>query len=194
MNFVKFAEQLGKSDLCVWPNFLSSESLLEIRTDLETIQSDQGFQRAGTAQGKSKEVRDLIRRDEVHWLERATANPTQTKLWVLLDSLKQAFNRTLYLGLLEFEGHYAAYPAGGFYKRHLDSFQKDNARVISLVLYLNHNWEPQNGGMLRIYQGNSHTDIQPVGGTLVCFLSQESEHEVLLNHVKRMSFTGWFKR
>lgn len=194
MHFATIAEQLGKTGLCVWPNFLSPESLLKIRVDLKRIQKAQGFRRAGTGQGKGNEVRELVRRDEVHWIERAVLTKAQSILWSKIDQLKQAFNRTLYLGLSEFKGHYAVYPAGGFYKRHLDCFQQDDARVVSLVLYLNPNWKLRDGGQLRIYGATSHVDVQPIGGTLVCFMSRESEHEVLLSHGTRLSFTGWFNR
>ena len=194
MDFVAIAEQLGKTGLSVWPNFLSAESLLEIQGDLKRIQSTQGFRRAGTGQGEGNDVRDLVRRDEVHWVERAALTKAQELLWSKLDQLQQAFNRTLYLGLSEFKGHYAVYSAGGFYKRHLDCFQKDDSRVVSLVLYLNPNWQPSDGGQLRIYGTDSHVDVQPRGGTLVCFMSRESEHEVLLSHGDRVSFTGWFNR
>ena len=61
------------------------------------------------------------------------------------------------------------------------------------MLYLNRDWKPEDGGRLRIYGETSHTDIDPVGGTLVCFMSRESEHEVLESFAGRCSFTGWFK-
>jgi SM-20-related protein len=46
---------------------------------------------------------------------------------------------------------------------------------------------------LRVYDATSHTDVSPVGGTLACFLSRESEHEVLESHGERFSVAGWFK-
>jgi SM-20-related protein len=96
------------------------------------------------------------------------------------------------MGLTKFSGHYANYPIGGFYKRHLDCFQNNNSRLLSVILYLNPNWTTADGGKLRIYNQVSHVDISPIAGTLVCFLSRESEHEVLLNNAIRQSFTGWF--
>ena len=194
MDSLAIADQLGKQGLCVWPNFLSPELVHDIRADVELIHGVQGFHRAGIGQGKNQKIHDSVRRDEVHWLDRTSPTVTQTLLWQKLDSLKQAFNRTLYLGLSEVEGHYAFFDVGGFYQRHLDCFQHDNARVVSLVLYLNQHWKSPDGGALRIYGNHSHTDIDPVGGTLVCFLSRESEHEVLPNHAARLSFAGWFKQ
>ncbi|MCM0606328.1 MAG: 2OG-Fe(II) oxygenase [Xanthomonadaceae bacterium] len=188
------AEELGKTGLSVYPDFLSNHSVSDVRDDLELIQNSHGFHRAGTGQNEGEEIRNKVRRDDVHWLNRNDSNRAQDILWVKIDSLKQAFNRTLYQGLSSFEGHYASYPSGGFYKRHRDSFKSDDSRQISMVLYLNKDWKSQDAGQLRVYQDNTHTDINPVGGTLVCFMSRESEHEVLTSNAPRQSFTGWFKR
>jgi len=201
MNLKPICEQLAQTGLSVVKNFLSAKSISEVRADFALIQKAHGFHRAGTGQGDGNDVRNLVRRDEVHWIERSTPTTAQTMLWSKLDPLITAFNHNLYLGLSELNGHYAAYPAGGFYKRHLDCFQEKTgaeARVVSLVLYLNDAWKPSDGGQLRVYNSSSDasafTDVEPVGGTLVCFLSKESEHEVLLSHAPRLSFTGWFKR
>ena len=146
-----------------------------------------------------KGVQDSVRKDEIYWLERlgpvADSSAVQAMLWQKLDSLKQALNRSLYLGLTDFEGHYAIYPEGGFYRRHIDCFNNDNARVVSLILYLNPDWRPEHGGKLRIHERTDPAgsiDVDPVGGTLACFLSRETEHEVLESHQPRRSFTGWF--
>lgn len=190
------AEELEKNGHCVCPNFLSALSLRNTQDDFSRIQIEGGFSAAGTGQGSGHELRPSVRNDMVHWLNRAAPNRIQQALWRKLDRLKNAFNRTLYLGIRGFEGHYAFYPEGGFYKRHLDCFRKGGDRVISLVLYLNQDWQAVDGGRLRIYQGDakdSHIDVSPYGGTMVCFMSQDSEHEVLLNHKGRASFTGWFK-
>jgi SM-20-related protein len=189
---IEIAEELGKSGLCVCPNYLSHEALRETRNDMDLIYSAGGFRRAGVGHGS--QVRDQVRSDEIHWLERDGSNtPAQISLWNDFDLLQTAFNRTLYLGLKSFEGHYASYAKGGFYERHLDSFAQENSRTVSVVIYLNQDWQSQDGGQLRVYGENSHTDISPVGGTMVCFMSQESQHEVLLSSAHRMSFTGWFK-
>lgn len=187
------AERLGKTGYCVCPGFLSADSLRDTRGDLDRIKRAGHFHRAGVGQGRHLQSQNSVRRDEIFWLDRGLDNPIQELLWQKMDLLKRAFNRTLFLGLLNFEGHYAAYPEGGFYKRHRDCFRDDSDRMVSLVLYLNRDWKSHDGGRLRIFSEHSHTDVDPVGGTMVCFMSRESEHEVLLSHEKRFSFTGWFK-
>jgi len=193
MDHESIAHQLGKNGRCIYPNFISPELAHDLREDLNQIRISGEFKQGGVGQGKDHSVRNQVRRDEIFWLNEGTVNPVQQLLWNQLALLKQAFNRTLYLGLTKFEGHYASYPNSGFYKRHLDCFQRDDARMVSIILYLNHNWKAADGGRLRIYENGSHVDIDPIDGTLVCFLSRELEHEVLLSHAARNSFVGWFK-
>ena len=52
------------------------------------------------------------------------------------------------LGLFEMEVCFAVYPPGGFYDRHLDSFAGARNRVVSLVAYLNEDWDEARGGAL----------------------------------------------
>ena len=104
-------------------------------------------------------------------------------------------NRTLLLGLFSFEGHFAIYPAGAAYRRHRDRFRDDDARVLSCILYLNDGWSARDGGTLRIHlDGGGQYDVLPIGGTLVCFLSERFEHEVLPGKRERLALTGWFRQ
>lgn len=198
VEMVAMATELGAHGTCIRSNFITPALQVEVRADLDQAQAAGQFSRAGTGQANQHLVRDDIRRDQVYWPEQATANHVQAQLWAMSAALMQAFNRTLYLGLIEFEGHYAAYPQGGFYRRHVDSFARNDARMVSLILYLNRDWQLSDGGQLRMHDGNvevtpSHVDIAPIGGTLVCFLSREIEHEVMPTNAARYSFTGWFK-
>ena len=194
MKDADIAHELEKTGLCIAPHFLSVEQLNYLRQDLALLRSTEGaFQSAGVGKGTDAQVRTNVRLNEYAWLERETATLAQSKLWTMIDDLKQAFNRTLFLGLQDFEGQYTVYPRGGFYQRHLDTFAKDQKREVSLILYLNEDWKPADGGALRVYQKDQFIDIAPVGGTLVCFLSRELEHEVLPSHSERLSFTGWFR-
>src|SRR3546814_4253154 len=90
----------------------------------------------------------------------------------LMDSLREAINRGLFLGLEDFESHFALYPPGAFYLKHVDRFRDDDRRIVSAVLYLNDAWLPAHGGQLRMYldDGVEH-DVVPTGGCLVVFLS-----------------------
>jgi uncharacterized membrane protein len=75
------------------------------------------------------------------------------------------------------------------------SGRDDDARVLSCVLYLNIGWSAQDGGTLRIHLDDGQRyDVLPIGGTLVCFLSERFEHEVLPAKRDRVALTGWFRQ
>ena len=94
--------------------------------------------------------------------------------------------------------HLARYPAGAFYRRHLDSFRGRANRVVSTVGYLNPDWPEDGGGEMVIYAEQDPqrelTRVAPRAGTLVCFLSEQVPHEVLPTRLPRASIAGWFRR
>lgn len=199
------ADDLKRTGISVRPGFFTADEVAMTLRDFNSCHAAGEFKLAGIGHGGHHEMRPSVRTDETHWLEREGANPTQTMLLNRFEDLQTAFNRTLFLGLTDFEGHYASYAAGGFYQRHVDAFDSstlnESARLVSLVLYLNEGWTPDDGGMLRMYArgaaehaAESHRDIEPIAGTLVCFLSRETEHEVLPSQKVRRSLSGWFRR
>jgi SM-20-related protein len=86
---------------------------------------------------------------------------------------------------------------GAFYKKHLDAFRGEANRVLSVLVYLNPGWLPEDGGELLIYsdtQANEViTRVTPAFGTVVVFLSEEFPHEVLLAKRPRYSIAGWYR-
>ncbi len=70
-------------------------------------------------------------------------------------------------------------------------------RTFLCVLYLNEDWTHEDGGALRLHLGDGEnadiSDVLPIGGTLVPFLSERFAHEVLPAKRERLSLTGWFK-
>lgn len=150
---------------------------------------------AAIGRGRSRLERRDIRGDRIIWLDEKVEALPEQPLWRALERLRTALNEATLLGLFAFEGHYSLYPPGAFYRRHRDRFCDDDARLLSCVLYLNHDWAAGDGGMLRIYRSESSArDILPVGGTLVCFLADRYEHEVLPARRERLAIAGWFRR
>lgn len=139
-----------------------------------------------------------VRSDSIQWLDADDAAPCVATLLGRLDVLRSALNERLYLGLASLEAHFAHYPPGGAYRRHLDRFRSDDARTVSAVIHLGEPWQPQHGGELRIYlegpDGEVSIDIAPNPGQLVLFLSGEIEHEVLTTRRDRYSVACWMRR
>jgi SM-20-related protein len=143
------------------------------------------------SQGKAQR-REEIRGDFTCWL-REPLYPAELALLRQLDTLRLELNRDATLGLFDLELHYAQYPPGAGYARHVDQPLGTTRRRVSLVLYLNTDWEPKHGGELRIHETDSrYLDVEPLAGRLVSFLTLGREHEVLPARRERLSISGWF--
>lgn len=150
---------------------------------------------AAIGRGEARAVRGSVRGDRIRWIDAAAATPAEQRLLDALDALRLAANRAMQLGLFELEAHYAIYPSGVGYARHVDRFQDDDARVLSLVLYLNAGWRADEGGALRLSMDDGRSvDIAPDGGTMVTFLAERFPHEVQAATRERISIAGWFRR
>lgn len=178
-------------------NFLSAEEVIILAQRLHERRAEGSFRAAGIGNGQVA-VERQIRGDEILWLDEANATPEELAFLNRVGEFVQYVNRTCYLGLRDYEFHYALYPAGTFYKRHLDQFRTDSRRRLSVICYLNTNWQESDGGQLALYlpqpDGSEQTlTVAPLGGRLVCFESGKLEHEVLPATRERLSVTGWLK-
>ena len=152
------------------------------------------FARAGTGRDGGRRVNRFVRGDRIDWP--APGEPAVAPYLEWIERLRLALNRRLFIGLFDYECHFACYPTGAFYRRHRDAFRGDTNRVVSTVLYLNPGWMATEGGELVIYPGGSDaplTRIVPAYGTLAVFLSEDFPHEVLPAVRPRYSLTGWFR-
>lgn len=188
------AESLTRADFVQIPGYLSPAEVGSLVSDFEQARARGEFSRAAVGRGGTREIRDEVRRDEILWLEPTRLSEPQKRLWERLELLKNELNAGLFLGLWSLEGHYAQYPPGGFYERHVDRFRDDDKRTVSVVLYLNQAWAPGDGGELEIFHVDGSTLIEPRAGTLVCFMSDSVEHAVRPSKKDRRSFAGWFRR
>lgn len=180
------------------PGYLPDAESRRLQQDCEDGCGRGAFKRAGVGRGKGLEVRDEIRSDQILWLRPEDATLGQTVYLEKLETLRLALNRSLYLGLQDFDGHFAMYPKGAFYKPHLDRHTGTSERVMTVILYLNPDWQPGDGGELKLWttcgdKTGAFEIIEPRLGTLVCFLAGDFWHEVLPAHKTRMSITGWFR-
>ena len=156
------------------------------------------FRHAAVGKGGQKQVRTEIRSDEVLWMDADELTPLQAKYWEKIEEVRKVLNQRCFLGLRSFEGHFARYPVGSFYKKHLDQFQAVPHRVVTVILYLNDSWTAEDAGALRMYfpqEDGSELieDVLPLGGRLIVFLSGEIPHEVLSTNKERISITGWLR-
>ena len=189
------ASALEADGLAVVPDFVDAALVAALRARLLALDAAGALAPAAVGRAAGRHADATVRADRTSWLADAPTDPAERALHQALDAVRLALNRRLVLGLFSFEVHYALYPPGGGYARHRDRFRDDDARVLSCVLYLNDAWRASDGGALRIHRDDAPPlDVLPHGGTLVAFLSERFDHEVLAASRARMSVTGWFRR
>lgn len=143
--------------------------------------------------GRSPQRRGEIRGDCTCWMT-PPLFAAEERLLQRLEGVRLELNREAQLGLFALELHYAWYPPGAGYVRHVDQPEGRAQRLLSLVLYLNDGWTSAAGGELRIFDATGgHRDIAPMAGRLVYFLTPGREHAVLPTRRDRRSISGWFR-
>lgn len=175
--------------------FVPDELVADMRKQALALQGQGDFKPAGVGKGGKQAVHTDIRGDAVLWLEEGQTGAVGA-YQTFLDNLRLTLNRELFLGLFEYEIHFAVYPPGSFYRQHVDNFRGTSARLVTVIVYLNEDWQATDGGQLRLYtdEEGHYLDIPPQGGTLVAFLSERFAHEVLPAHRERLSLSGWLRR
>lgn len=190
-NFDLIADGLAENGFAVVDDFITLAEAEDILSVDEFKRSSTHFKKAGIGKNHSNQINEAVRGDYIQWVERTTAPAPVTVYLKRLDSLIQFLNQSLFLSLKDYEVHLTTYPVGSFYKRHLDQFRADDHRKLSVICYLNRDWMIEHGGQLRMYLPDGPKDILPIAGRLVCFRSDEIEHEVLPATRERRSITGW---
>jgi SM-20-related protein len=197
IDFEPIIDALADTGWLVLPNFFPADAVSALRQQALSQWQAGSFHAAGIGQGSGLNVNQAIRGDQVQWLEPCTQGALGQ--WQgFVEQLRLELNRSLYLGLFEYEHHFALYPAGAFYRSHIDNFRGTSARLVTTLLYLNDTWQTQDGGQLRLYtdgtQDGEFRDIEPQGGTVILFLSERFWHEVLPANRQRLSLTGWLRK
>ena len=171
------------------PRFLT-DALLNCQNTI----TESEYKKAGIGRASDYQHARDIRGDSICWI---TGESQEGELWLSwCNGLKNYINQHLFLGLFSFESHFACYEPGKFYKRHVDAFKGKGNRVLSLVAYLNEDWQPHQGGELVLYKDEKDAEgiyVAPTLGTFVVFLSEQFPHEVLPAVRKRNSVAGWYR-
>jgi SM-20-related protein len=184
---------LSADGIAIQDEFLAPPQIRSLRECVQLRRARGDFSAARIGSAGSLQRREEVRGDSTCWLV-APLFPAEQALLDELERLRLELNRTARLGLIELELHYAWYPPGTGYARHVDQPHGRTQRQVSLVLYLNDGWTAAAGGELRIFDAHErHRDIEPIAGRLACFLTPGRAHAVLPTQRDRLSVSGWFR-
>lgn len=190
--FDQIAEALAGPGFIVLEQSLSESLIQGLIDNLDRQQ--RSLKPAGVGRQGDYQRNQEVRGDSIQWLE--AGDPAVTEFLCWMDTLRLELNRRLFLGLFDYECHYAVYSPGAFYQKHLDAFRGSPGRKLSTVLYLNPDWDPMAGGELVLYDEAGEDELlrlAPECGRLVLFLSEDFPHEVLPATQLRQSIAGWFR-
>jgi SM-20-related protein len=187
-------EALAGRGWIVTTDFLPAETVEGLAEEARANLLAGRFTPAGVGRAGHLQIRPDVRSDQILWLDENELTPAQSRYRAEVESLRVALNRGLFLGLASFEAHFAFYPPGSFYRKHLDRFSNSDERAISCSLYLNSGWEEKDGGQLRLHLEGRRIEVFPRAGTFVIFRSDSVPHEVVVSGKGRFSVTGWFRR
>lgn len=188
--WLNWVDQLSEDNYLVIDDFITDQDLDVFLSYFQETLEEEDFKRAGIGTGAGFQQKVEIRGDYIRWLDRSK-DVELADFFARVDEAIGVLNRYCYLSLSGSEFHMAHYPAGTFYKRHLDQFNHRSNRLISFILYLNKNWQEGDGGELKVYLNEEERTIAPVAKRCVIMRSDKVEHEVLMTNKDRYSLTGW---
>ncbi|ABE50299.1 2OG-Fe(II) oxygenase [Methylobacillus flagellatus] len=196
--FDLITDNIANQGYVIVPGFLPDDFIHALRDEALALHEAGRLKRATVGKAENNQLDNKVRGDLIHWLEHTQASPVQREFSAIMETLRESLNRHLFLGLFELENHFAIYPPGAIYNKHLDQFRGNEERQVTCILYLNEDWKAEYGGQLRLYldgkEPEPYIDTVPLGGTLVAFLSGRFWHEVLPASQPRISLTGWFRK
>ena len=188
-SWLSWMDELSAKNYVVIDHFLTDELYILIRQFY--LSNLHKFSIASIGSHKKNIVKQEIRGDHIFWLD-SKRDAEISSFWDLVREMINVFNRYCFLNLSDFEFHFAKYPPESKYVRHLDQFENDNNRAISIVIYLNKDWKKGDGGELEVFlDENDSIIIEPLAMRCVMFRSAVVPHAVLKSHKERYSLTGW---
>ncbi len=183
-------ERLGREGWFLRRQWLAASDFSQASSAART---EKGFLATGVGRGADHRQLPDFRQDERIWLDPQSTPLGLVPILKALDQLRLELNREAFLGLQHTELQLARYRRGGArYQRHRDSFQGKRGRRITAIYYLNGGWKAAQGGCLRLHLRSGVVDVAPVLNSLVVFLSEEIEHEVLASRANRYALTAWW--
>eukprot|EP00891_Asterochloris_glomerata_P000656 jgi/Astpho2/656/Aster-x0948 len=162
----------------------------------------------GDALQAAKAVDHTARDDYVCWATQELRSQSQAldTACQALEALHADLRKVIALSNQPAELQLALYPqeeGGCQYVKHRDALPTDDPssteRKVTAILYTSTDWRQQDGGMLRLWQppgthmdgSAEETDIEPLGGRLVLFLSGALDHAVQPSTAARVALTAW---
>jgi SM-20-related protein len=181
----EISEDLCRCGFSVKDNAFTEEVIQALTAEFEDKLLSQNFTPARVGRSFGPTLNSDIRSDVIYWLGKES-------LWdTIVKEMIPFFNRELFIGINDYEFHYALYKESGHYDYHFDENPNSSSqtrRLLTILLYLNQNWDENWGGKLEIENGRA---FSPNWNRLIVFESSKFKHRVAPTQKLRRSLTGW---
>ncbi len=190
-------ETLAEKSWAESPNIWPHDFCRRLARECQILEQQGSLKKASIGHGLDKSMNQAIRGDSTYWITEEKATPVQKKFLQEMQKVQYTLNRSFYLGLNHLESHFAIYPPGTGYDKHVDNHRGSGARKITFILYLNENWNSGDGGELSLFQPENEDErlalLPPTLGRFVLFRSEVFPHQVEKSLKTRISLTGWLR-
>ena len=129
--YPSIASSLAKDGYIVLTNFLPSQIIQQLYDHVIALPNE-SFQQARVGSKNNLQLNKNVRNDKSLWL--CEQHPIEKNYLAIMEECRIQLNKRLFLGLQRFEAHFSYYKTGAFYQRHIDSFQDQSHRIISVLL------------------------------------------------------------
>jgi SM-20-related protein len=186
-------QSLGERGWFTRASFLGEAEARRVHAEAKARVEAGQLRPAGIRRGADHTLDRATRGDFITWVTQDEQGSGISRLRDAYAALAETLSAEAYLGLGRFDLQLAWYPGdGALYARHVDAFPGQSNRRVTAIYYLNPDWVPAHGGLLRLYPEGGPVDVEPTLDRLVVFLSERIEHEVLPSHAPRLALTAWF--
>lgn len=171
-------------------DYLPSPQVYELLNDLINIKNTNSLQSLNSQETNTgpTEINNFI-------LLNSQVDPTSSQWHYIhqIEKLRYFLNREDHFDLSNMVLT-AFLSSPSFYQELVDNIDQEMNKFLTVVLFLNQNWQPRNGGQLRLYLKHKFIDIEPIGGRLVTYFSNNFHHEILPFRQDHFSLSGWFNK
>ncbi len=192
--------QLGERGFVVVDHLVDAAAATAARDAAVDLVNARALRPAGVS--RAHENAPAVRGDLTTFLDEAALADGFVDVVAALHRVQMALREQAWLTLHRREFQLGCFPGGGAgYTRHRDAFRGAvgvmGHRRVTVVLWLNPQWEPEHGGCLRCYHHDSDdddgafVDVEPLLGRAIVFMSEQIEHAVLPSFASRFALTLW---
>ena len=188
--WISWMDELAEKDVVIVDDFISDDLYRKIMDFFSAVEENERLKKAGIGSSVDYQIQKEVRGDLIYWLDQER-DIQLAPLFRLIEELREKLGMYCFISLSGSEFHLAKYPRGSKYEKHIDQFNTQSNRQITVLIYLNKDWKKGDGGELKISNEEGGFLVEPIAKRMLLFKSDVVEHEVLLTNVPRYSLSGW---